>query len=58
MRWLDGITDSIDMNLGKVREIVRDRETGLLHSMESQRAGHDLANEQQQQEFLNDLEHS
>ena len=27
MRWLDGITDSIDMNLGKVREIVRDRET-------------------------------
>ena len=57
MRWLDGITDSIDMNLGKVQEIVRDRETGLLHSMESQRAGHDLANEQQQ-EFLNDLEHS
>ena len=27
MRWLDGITDSIDMNLGKVREIVRDRVT-------------------------------
>ena len=58
MRWLGSITDSMDMNLGKVQEIVRDRETGLLHSMESQRAGHDLANEQQQQEFLNDLEHS
>ena len=26
MRWLDSITDSINMNLGKLREIVRDRE--------------------------------
>ena len=25
MRWLDGITDAVNMNLGKVREIVRDR---------------------------------
>ena len=26
MRWLEGITDSVDMNLGKLREMVRDRE--------------------------------
>ena len=26
MRWLDGITDTVDMNLGKLREMVRDRE--------------------------------
>ena len=26
VRWLDGITDSVDMNLGRLREIVRDRQ--------------------------------
>ena len=26
MKWLDGITDAIDINLGKLQEMVRDRE--------------------------------
>ena len=26
MKWLDGITDSVDMNLGKFQEIVKDRD--------------------------------
>ena len=36
MRWLDSVTDSTDMNLSKLREIAKDRESGVLQSMESQ----------------------
>ena len=47
MRWLDGITDSIDMNVSKLWEIVKDRQTWRAVAQGSQRVRHNLVTEQQ-----------
>ena len=48
MRWLDGISDSIDRSLSKLRETVKDRETGRAAVHGITKSSPDLVNEQQQ----------
>ena len=46
MRWLDGTSDSMNMNLSELWEMVKDREPGVLQSMGLKRVRNNLVNEQ------------
>ena len=48
VRWLDGITDAMDMNSGKLREVVREREAWCAAAHGVSRVGHDWVTAQQQ----------
>ena len=58
IKWLGNITNSIDMNLSKLQETVKDGKPGVLQSMRSQRVRHDLATKQQKQDKFSEVKYS
>ena len=46
--WMTHITDSLDMSLSKLQEMVKDKEASMLQSMGSQRVRHELVSKQEQ----------
>ena len=55
MRWLDGITDAMDVNLGKPREIVKGREAQHAAVLGVTKSWTDGATQQQQQKTIKKL---
>ena len=53
MRWLNSISESMDMNLNKLQETVGTGKPGKLQFLGLPRVGHNLATEQQQYYLLN-----
>ena len=58
MRWLDGITNSMDMSLSKLQELWWTGKSGVLQSMGSQRVGHKTQRQNQTDEKKTDYTRS